>query len=186
MGTLTATFVALLRGINITGRNRVPMSELRSVAEELGWSGVQTYIQSGNLVFRTAAPAASSEGELERAIERRFALAIPVIVRSATKWSRYVADNPFPEESLVAPNLVMLVLAKRPPEAAAVATLGERATGGERVIRAGDAVWINYPEGFGRSKLVPGVLDRAIGSPVTTRNWRTVLKLQELMAVTGR
>jgi uncharacterized protein (DUF1697 family) len=174
------TFIALLRGINVGGHNKVPMAELRALGEELGWTGVRSYVQSGNLVFEAGAGLASLEAELERAIERTFDLSIHVIVRAAADWPAYVEGNPFPGASAKEPSLVMLALSKAPPKPGAVEALRERAADGERVERVGDALWIHYAGGSGRSKLSPALLDRLVGSPVTTRNWRTVLKLEEL------
>lgn len=175
-----AIFIALLRGINVGGRNSVPMAELRSLCEGLGWQDVQTYIQSGNLVFKAGAAPARLEADLERAIDRRFGVAAAVVVRAAADWPDIVAGNPFPEASRSEPGLVMLALSKAPPKPDAVERLSERAAAGERIARAGDAVWIHYAGGAGRSKISPGLLDRFVGSPVTTRNWRTVLELDEL------
>lgn len=175
------TFIALLRGINVSGHNKVPMSELRSMCAELGWGDIQTYIQSGNLVFTAGSAPAALEAELERAIVRSFGLLVPVIVRAATDWPAYVKSNPFPEASEREPNLVMLALSKAPPKADAEVGLRERAVNGERIVRVGDALWIHFSNGVARSKLSPGLFDRLVGSPVTTRNWRTVLKLGELL-----
>jgi uncharacterized protein (DUF1697 family) len=173
-------FIALLRGINVGGRNKVPMEALRGACAGLGWLDVQTYIQSGNLIFRAAAAPEALETALEDVIAQQFGLAIPVIVRPAAAWPAIVAGNPFPQESAATPNLVMLLLAKRPPNPDAVAQLQERAADGERLARAGDALWVHYANGAGRSKLTPALLDRLAGSPVTARNWNTVLKLNEL------
>lgn len=178
--TPPARHVALLRGINVGGRNRVPMAELRALCGELGWADVETYIQSGNLVFSSGDGPARLEAELERAIERRFGLAIPVLVRTAAQWAAYAASNPFPEATEAEPNLVMLALSKAAPAPDAVAALQPRAADGERIVRTGDALWIYFAGGAGRSKLTPAVLDRLVGSPVTTRNWRTVVRLAEL------
>jgi uncharacterized protein (DUF1697 family) len=173
-------FIALLRGINVGGHNKVPMAELRALCGELGWEDVQSYVQSGNLVFEAGARRASLEAELERAIERTFGLSIAVVVRAAADWPGYVAGNPFPGASESAPNAVMLALSKAPPKAGAVEGLLERAADGERVERVGDALWIHYAGGSARSKLSPALLNRLVGSPVTLRNWRTVLTLDEL------
>lgn len=175
------SYIALLRGVNVGGRNMVPMAGLRELCTGLGWADVRTYVQSGNVVFRAAAAARTLETQLERALVRQFELSVAVIVRSAADWQSYVDANPFEAESQREPNLVMLALAKRRPDADAVALLEARATG-ERIARTGDALWIHYANGAGRSKLTPGLLDRSVGSPVTTRNWRTVLKLRELAA----
>jgi uncharacterized protein (DUF1697 family) len=175
-----ARFIALLRGINVGGHNRVPMAELRALCTGLGWDDVRSYIQSGNLVLAAGAGPADLEAELERAIEERFGFAIPVVVRAAAHWPAYVAGNPFPEASQREPNRVMLALSKQPPAPHAAKRLGERAADGERIARAGDALWVHFAGGSARSKLTPAVLDRLVGSPVTTRNWRTVLRLAEM------
>lgn len=183
MNQIHTTSIALLRGINVSGRNKIPMAELRSLCGELGWAAVKSYIQSGNLVFRADDSSEALEATLEGAIERRFGLTIPVIVRPAAEWSAYLSANPFPEASQQEPNLVMLALSKASPRSDAAARLQERATGGERVVLVGDALWIHFADGAARSKLSPTLLDRLVGSPVTTRNWRTVVKLNELIAL---
>jgi uncharacterized protein (DUF1697 family) len=178
--TRRTTFIALLRGINVSGHNKIPVSELRSLCAELGWTDVQSYIQSGNLLFKAGAGPGRLEAELEGTINRRFGLSIPVIVRSAADWPGYVRDNPYPEESRSEPNAVMLALAKAPPKPDAAAKLRERAVNGERVVQVGDALWLHFGGGVAKSKLSPALFDRLVGSPVTTRNWRTVLKLNEM------
>jgi uncharacterized protein (DUF1697 family) len=179
-----AAFIALLRGINVSGHNRIPMSELRSLCADLGWKGTETYIQSGNVVFHADAAPVRLEADLERGIESRYGISIPVIVRAAAEWPAYVEGNPFVEESRTEPNLVMLALSKAAPNPDAVDGLRERATGGEQIARVGTALWIHYAGGSARSKLSPALLDRLAGSPVTTRNWRTVLKLDEMLRLT--
>jgi uncharacterized protein (DUF1697 family) len=174
------TFIALLRGINVTGRNKIPMSELRSLCTELGWDEVQSYIQSGNVVFKAGAAPAKLEVQLEEAIERQFGLSIAIIVRAAASWPAYVKGNPYPDASESEPKGVMLGLSKAPPNQDAVEKLRERAAPYERIVQVGDALWIHFGGGMAKTKLSPGVLDRLVGSPVTLRNWRTVLKLDEM------
>jgi uncharacterized protein (DUF1697 family) len=174
--------LALLRGINVTGRNMITMPELRTVCASIGWTDVQSYIQSGNLLFRAAEKRQALESALEHAIETRFGLTIPVIVRTASEWPDYLERNPFPAESEKEPNRVMLALSKKPPRRDAVDGLRERANDGERIAESRDAIWIHYAAGSGRSRLSPALLDRLIGSPVTSRNWNTVRKLGALSA----
>ena len=173
------SFIALLRGINVGGRTSIPMADLRALAEEIGLSDVRTYIQSGNLMFEAEQPDGLEE-RLEAAIGKMF-LPVPVIVRSAGEWAGYAASNPFPEAAEAEPNRLMMMLSKRPPEADAASALQERARDGERVAIAGGALWIHYPGGSGTSKLSPSLIDRAVGSPATARNWRTVLKICEML-----
>jgi uncharacterized protein (DUF1697 family) len=172
--------IALLRAVNVGGR-KLPMAELRALCGELGWKDVETYIQSGNIVFAAAGEADAVEARLEEAIKERFGLDVPVIVRTAAQWSACIAANPFPRVAGEEPTRLQLLLSKRAPNADAAGKLMERARAGEVVEAAGGALWFHFPEGVGTSKLVPALIDKAAGSPSTSRNWRTVLKLQEML-----
>lgn len=174
------TFIGLLRGINVGGRNKVPMQDLRSLCADIGWSEVQSYIQSGNLVFKSASDSVTLEADLEKAIEQRFGLSIPVVIRTAANWSHYIGKNPYPDVSEQNPKHLMLVLSKDESNSGVVEELQKRAAGGERITQVDDALWIHFASGVARSKLSTGVMDRLVGSPVTARNWRTVLKLDQL------
>ena len=174
------TFIGLLRGINVGGHNKIPMSDLRSLCVEIGWSNVQTYIQSGNLVFSAAGKPASLEAGLGRAIESHFGFSICTIVRSAADWPAYIKTNPFLDACKTEPHHVLLCLSRSAPKADAIDNLQERASKGERIAQIGNALWIHFADGVARSKLSPSVLDRFAGSPVTARNWLTVLKLGEM------
>jgi uncharacterized protein (DUF1697 family) len=171
-----ARLIALLRAVNVGGR-KLPMAELRALCAELGWEDVETYIQSGNVVFSASGKPNALEEQLEKAIETRFRLDVPVVVRTAAQWAGYVAVNPFPEAEA---SRLQLLLSKRPPKADAAARLMERAQAGEVVEAASGALWFHFPEGVASSKLTPALIDKACGSPSTGRNWRTVLKLKEL------
>jgi uncharacterized protein (DUF1697 family) len=172
--------VALLRAVNVGGR-KLPMAELRPLCGELGWADVATYIQSGNVVFSTAGKPAAIEAELERAIEAKFRLDVPVIVRTAAEWAKLAASNPFAKAARDEPNRLQLLVSKRPPHADAADRLMERAQGGESVKAAGGVLWFHFPEGVGASKLTPALIDKACGSPSTGRNYRTVIKLKEML-----
>ena len=141
---------------------------------------VETYIASGNLVLTAAGSPGEIEAQLEKLIEKKFKLTIPVIVRRASDWPAYIKGNPFPKASETAPNAVMIALSKKKPNPEALAALRERAVRGERLERVGDALWVHFADGVANSKLAPGLFDRLVGSPVTTRNWRTVVKLGEM------
>jgi uncharacterized protein (DUF1697 family) len=173
-------FIALLRGINVTGRNKIPMAELRAHCTASGWRDVATYIQSGNVVFASSATARKLEDHLEKLISQRFGLQIPVIVRRAAEWPAYIEGNPFARAAETEANRVMLALSKHPPLEDALNKLRERAANDEKIERVGDAIWVHYSAEMARSKLTPALFDRVVGSPVTARNWRTVLKLGEL------
>ena len=175
-------FIALLRGINVGGHSKVPMARLRPLCETLGWKDVATYIQSGNVAFEASGSAQALETRLEKALESEFGFTPAVIVRSAAQWKALAGANPFPEEAREEPNRLLVGLSKLEPKAGAAEALQERAAAGERVRQAGDALWFHYPKGVGTSKLTPALIDRLAGSPLTARNWRTFLKLQEMLA----
>ncbi|HUR63292.1 MAG TPA: DUF1697 domain-containing protein [Candidatus Thermoplasmatota archaeon] len=177
------TFVALLRAVNVGGR-KVPMADLRKLVERLDFGEVQTYIQSGNLVFMGAGTAAAVEAKLEKAIAAKFGIEVPVIARTAEQWKAYLAvPKPFAQAAADTPNWLLLGLSKQPPRKEAVAELLARAKNGERLELAGDGLWVHYPAGVGESKLTPASIDKAVGSPLTARNLNTVRKLAEMAGV---
>jgi uncharacterized protein (DUF1697 family) len=184
--THMASHVALLRGINVGGRNRVPMAELREVVSSLGHTGVTTYIQSGNVLFSTAeSDTAKLAAALEAAIADAFGLAVSVVVLSRDELAGILDSNPYPGEPN--PKLVHVVFlnTESPPdlldrikaaEGAAVAK-GSRDT----VTAAGSALFLHTPDGYGTSELAQ-VLFRVIGKGIaaTARNWATATKLLAL------
>jgi len=175
-------FLALLRGINVGGNRKVPMAELRELAEELGFEEPSTYIQSGNLVFGARGKVAGLARKLEAGIVERFGFAVEVVVRDAAGWSALLATNPMKAAATKDPAHLLVGVAKGSVPVAAEAALKPYAHGKERVAVAGGALWIHYANGIARSKLAPAVLDRCAGGTVTARNWRTALELQALLA----
>lgn len=172
--------VALLRAVNVGGR-KLPMAELRALCGEIGWTDVATYIQSGNLVFAGSGRPEAIEKTLEAAIAKEFGLDVPVIVRSRAEWAEYPPGNPFKAAAKDEPNRLMLLLSKAPPASGAEQVIQARARAGEQIRRAGDALWFHYPQGAGTSKITPSLIDRAVGSPGTARNYNTVLRLKEML-----
>jgi len=174
------TFIALLRAVNVGGR-KVPMADLRELCEKEGFTQVQSYIQSGNLVLGGKGSAAAVEARLEKAIAKAFGIDVPVMVRTAEQWQAYLTPpKEFAAAAEATPNWVVLGLSKHLPKPEAVSILQARATRGETVRLLGDALWVHYPQGIGESELTPARIDKAVGSPVTARNLNTVRKLAEL------
>jgi len=173
--------VALLRAVNVGGR-KLPMAELRALCAELGWTDVATYIQSGNVVFSADATPQEVETALEAAVAKTWGYDAPAVVRTAPQWAALAASNPFPDVGEAEPSRLMLLVSKDPPADGAAETIEARATAGERVRASGGALWFHYPHGAGTSKLTPSLIDRAVGSPGTARNWRTV---QTLLGMLG-
>ena len=176
-----ATFVALLRGINVGSARKVPMSALRELCVKRGLARPETYIQSGNLIVDAKADAEELRALLEGALKTQFGFAVDVIVRAASAWSKYVAANPFAGEAEVLPNKLHLYLS-RDRLSSAAKILEQSAQSGERIRVASGALWIDYgTNGVGGSTLTPALIDKACGSPATGRNWNSVLKIQAMI-----
>ncbi|MCB9786900.1 MAG: DUF1697 domain-containing protein [Deltaproteobacteria bacterium] len=174
-------WVALLRAINVGGRNRVPMAELRALLGELGLGEVRTLKQTGNVVFQSDRErAAGLEAMLEDAVAERMGVRTDFFVRSAAQWREIVAANPFPEAAERDPGHLVMLALKRAPEVDAVAAL-EAAISGRELVRADGAhLYAWYRDGIGRSKLTNALIERKLGVSSTGRNWNTVLALAEL------
>jgi uncharacterized protein (DUF1697 family) len=182
------THVALLRGINVGGRNKVPMAELRQVVASLGHADVATYIQSGNVVFSTAeADTAALSQALEEAIAAAFGIRVRVVVLSREELAQVMRDNPFADEpNSKAVHAVFLSGSPGPEVADGVADARRRAGQKQPGTRdtaqvIGRTIFLHTPDGFGRSELAAlitsGSRGRADDIAGTARNWATVTKL---------
>jgi uncharacterized protein (DUF1697 family) len=172
--------VMLLRAINV-GRRQLPMAALREMAASFGWQEPKTHLASGNLVVTVKGSPAAAAKKLEAEVAKHFGFHTDVIVRGATSFASYVADNPFTEASVKEPNRVMLLLANGAPVADGEARLQERAHADESVRVVRDGVWIHYAGSIHASKLTPAYVDKCVGAPATGRNWRTVQALHALL-----
>jgi uncharacterized protein (DUF1697 family) len=169
-------FAALLRGVNVGGRGKLSMPELVGAFESLGHEDVRTYIQSGNVVFRSRrADAGRVSAALERAIAESFGLETKVILRTHSELEAIAAGSPFAE----APHVVFL---DRAPKPAAAAALDPERSPGDRFAVAGREVYLSLANGAGGTKLTLDWLERGLGVAGTQRNWNTLLKLIELTA----
>lgn len=175
-------YVALIRGINVGATRKLPMAELRSACGEAGLEDVATYIQSGNIVLSSDLAADAVAKRLEGLIAERIKLDVPVIVRSAAQWQHYAAGSPFPDAEVERPRLLHICPSVAPAKPEAIAMLESRASAKERIAIKDAVLWVDFGESVGTSKLTPTLLDKAAGSPVTARNWNTVLKLAEMVA----
>lgn len=173
--------VLLLRAVNVSGRNSVPMARLREVltaATDL--EDVSTYIASGNILCATPSDPAAACGTVRALIAAEFGVDTPVIHRTHAQLAASEAAQPFPEGDL---KLVHAMFLEGPPATGALDVLGERLVPGERVALIGEDLWIDYAAGgVHTTKLTKAVLDRALGVAGTARNLRTVRKLLTLTA----
>lgn len=159
--------VALLRGVNVGGNKKVPMLELRSLAERLGWQDVATYVQSGNLVATVRLVPAAAASMLAKAIEGAFGFPVPVIVRAGVDFVRDLAACPFADGD---PAQVHVGYCQTPVPATLPQDVASYCKAGERVVVKDGVLWADYAGGLARSKLTSAVLDRSAGGTMTLRN----------------
>jgi len=168
--------VALLRAVNVGGR-KLPMADFRTQVAALGWQNVATYIQSGNLVFDADCGPTEAEAAIEALIRTHHGYDAPAMVRTREQWAGYPGGNPFPEAARDTPNFLLMMIAKQTINPDAAELIQARAAAGEQVRKVGETLWIHFPGGSGTSKITPALMDKAMGSTATSRNYRTVCTL---------
>jgi uncharacterized protein (DUF1697 family) len=176
---MPVTHVALLRGINVGGRNKLPMSDLRDLFIEAGCRDVQTWIQSGNVLFQ-AEPgiAASLSDTVTKRIAERFRYRVPVVLRATEEMRDVIRHNPW--QGIAEDELHVLFLADE-PAAGQVDRLDPDRSPPDAFILQGREIYLRLPKGMGRTKLTNDYFDTKLATTSTARNWRTVTKLLALM-----
>jgi uncharacterized protein (DUF1697 family) len=172
------TWICLLRAINVLGRGKVPMQDLRELCAELGAIEPQTYIQSGNVVFHAVGLREPAfRDALESLLVARYQVKTAAILRSPGELRELVACNPFPTEAVESPSKLAVTFLRDLPSEAAVQAIPREGPTGERLALLGKHLFTYFPLGMGQSKLNFAVIERALATPGTARNWNTVLKL---------
>jgi uncharacterized protein (DUF1697 family) len=174
---------ALLRAVNVGGRNPVRMAKLCDLLIELGFVDVRSLLQTGNLVFRSRAQTgAELEVFLEAQAAQRHDLHTDFFVRTEKEWKQIIANNPFREEAKRNPSHLLVVFLKRSPSTKESEQVQAAITGPEIVSIKGREVYIVYPGGIGRSRVTNAFVERQLGTRGTARNWNTVLKLEAIQS----
>jgi uncharacterized protein (DUF1697 family) len=177
------TFIALLRGVNVAGKNRIPMSEWKGNLERLGFKDVRTYLQSGNAVFSAAAAAPDKMASAIKAgISRGFGCEVEVLVLSRADIDLVAEANPLFPRLGTDETLFHATFPFHPIPAGELGRIKLPAQAGEQAVAAGCVIYLYCPNGYGRTKLNNTFFEKALKMPATTRNWRTVLALKSLCA----
>jgi uncharacterized protein (DUF1697 family) len=180
---MKASHIALLRGINVGGKNRLPMKDLAALFEAQGCVEVRTFIQSGNVVFGASeAVAAKLPAQVSAAILKAHGLRVPVVLRTADELLRVGRRNPFLKGGVVLDTLHVAFLADAPSASAASALDPKRSPPDEIAIR-GRELYLRLPNGVSATKITNDYLDRTLGTVSTMRSWRTTTQLIELCKV---
>jgi uncharacterized protein (DUF1697 family) len=178
--TSSDRFVALLRGINVGGRNMLPMKELINLFDKAGCTDVVHYIQSGNVVF-TAKPAVAKTiaDVIAKAIEKKFKITVPVVIRSSAEIAAVASNNPFLKAGVEVERLHVVFLKDRPTAEMGKILDPNRSPGDSFEVRGGE-IFLSIASAA-KTKITNAWLDSKLKTVSTGRNWRTVLKLQEML-----
>jgi uncharacterized protein (DUF1697 family) len=173
--------VAFLRAVNVGGRNRVPMKELRDLFESRGLDDVRTYVQSGNVVFTAPSRGADAlANSLKRAVADAFGVKATVLLRTQAQLEKIATGHPFEDDESEQARLHVLFLRDAPTKAK-IGKLEQDRFLPDRFAVKGREVFIHYPSGAGRSKLTIDYFERRLETVGTARNWKTVLTLRDLL-----
>lgn len=173
------TYLALLRAVNVGGKNKLPMPELRAALTEAGLRDVRTYIQSGNIIFATSAADRTAVADLIAAVIRdRFGVESPVVLRTRAELAAALDNVPYPADEGSERSQHILFLADEPTPARVAALDPNRSPGDEFTV-VGKDIYLRFGESIARSKLTNAYFDATLGTVSTARNLRTSRVLLE-------
>mgnify|MGYP000524815858 CR=1 FL=1 len=171
---LGEAFIVLLRGINVSGKNKLQMADLRGLLNDLGFQKVQTYIQSGNIILQSNKSKTEICQIIKEGIKNTFGYDVPVIARTIPEWKSTIEHYPF---SLENEKIVAFTFLDKKTE---IQNFDFKNLGEDQFKIFNDVVYIYCPNGFGKSKITNNLFERKLKVTATTRNLRTTLKLLEL------
>jgi len=175
-------YVALLRSVNVAGHGRIAMQQLRASFEALGYDGVTTYIQTGNVLFSTGSKSqAGVASAIEERLAEEFGDAPAVIVRTVPELLRIGTASPYAKAG-ANPSRHHVTFLATAPAPAALRALDLPASGRDELVVDGREVYVYTPDGYAATKFTGTFIERRLGVVSTTRNWNTVTKLCELAA----
>ncbi len=173
--------ISLLRGVNVGGHNKIKMEALRALYASLGLRDPQTYIQSGNVIFRTEDRDLVALAErIKAAIERSFDIRPEVMLRTASELKNVIVRNPFAKKPDVDPSKLVVMFLSSVPNAEACESVLKLNVEPEEMRIDGRELYVYFPNGQGRTKFPAAAIQKVLKTPCTGRNWNTVIKLLEM------
>jgi uncharacterized protein (DUF1697 family) len=176
------TYITMLRGINVSGQKKIPMTDLKALYEQLGFKDIITYIQSGNVIFKTDPSSSTKElnKRIEKSIEEKFGFKVPVIIRTLDEMHIVIASNPLVKEPDVDTEKLHVTFLEEKPLADHLSTINNPGVFSDRFFVVDSEVYLYCPNGYGNTKLSNTFFENKLKVKATTRNWKTVNKLFEL------
>lgn len=173
-------YIAMLRGINVTGQKLVKMERLRAIFSGMGYQNVQTYIQSGNVIFGTDEPASGLTAKIQKAILKEFGFDVTVVTKTAKEMADIVKRNPFAKAATSEEKRLYVTFLSDDPPKNAAELLKPLAVNGEKFHVIGRAVYACFLKGYAETKLSNAAIEKKLGCSATTRNWNTTKTLLEM------
>jgi len=175
------TYVAVLRGINVSGQRIIAMKDLKSLFQKAGFENVMTYIQSGNIVFgSTETSPKKIEKSIGNMIQEHYSFDVPVLVVSEEEMKKIYTNNPYIEKKKDIMKLHVTLLEKT-PDAKLIASVRDEKYQSDEFVIDGSSIYLYCPDGYGMTKFSTTFFEKKLGVPATTRNWKTVTALLDLM-----
>lgn len=175
------TYISLFRGINVGGHKKIKMSDLKHLFESLNFSNVTTYLQSGNVVFKSK----ESNGHLialhiETEFTKYFGFTTSVLLRSSDELKQIIGKNPFIQDKGIEYDSLYVTFLYRAPNNQGVINSGDMSSGLDKYILLNGEVYLNCPQGYGRTRFSNNFFEKKLEVKATTRNWKTVIALSSI------
>ncbi|TAL67153.1 MAG: DUF1697 domain-containing protein [Bacteroidetes bacterium] len=176
------TYISILRGINVSGQKKIQMADLKVLYEELKFKDVITYIQSGNVIFKTDKKLSSTEivKKIEKKIFEKFKFDVPVIIRTIADMKKVQTVNPFIKQKGIDIERLYVTFLAELPKKTELEKIGTLDFSPEKFLIIGKEIYLHCPNGYGRTKLNNNFFENKLKVVATTRNWNTVNKLVEI------
>lgn len=172
------TYISILRGINISGHRIIKMEALRGMYAKLGYADIQTYIQSGNVIFRSSSASVQEiEREISKEIESCFGFDVPVIVLDSDELRQVISDNPFVKDDTIDISKVHVTFLSAIPETEKYELIREGDYQGDKFCLVNRSIYVYCPNGYGNTKLNTNFIESRLKVAATSRNWKTTLEL---------
>lgn len=175
------TYIAFLRGINVSGKTKIPMAELRKLCESVKLKDVKTYIQSGNIIFKSDSTNSTElENLIEKAILNNYGFEVPVLIKTVEQLSKIISINPFNLEADILENKIYFVLLNSEPQIKYLESFKNEEFKNEEFFYYENCIYLKCNMGYGKAKLNNNLIERKLRLMATTRNYRTMNTLINL------
>lgn len=176
------TFISILRGINVSGQKKILMAELKAIYESLKLKDIITYIQSGNVIFKSEKSLSDLEfaAKIEKAIYKKYGFEVPVIIRNKDEIQKIISINPFLKEKNMEEKRLYVTFLSEIPTKKNIESIKSFDFSPDQFLIIGKEVYLCVPNGYGETKLSNNFFEKKLKVNATTRNWNTVRKLLEL------